>query len=141
MKITKKILAVVLCVVMAFSAMTAAFTVSAREEVVPVVFVPGIGQSQTYKYDDAGNVVADWNLLHVNTDFASFGIGDWIGLLKFVGEFVMSIGLQRDVIAKSSIDNVLKVFFSDHLSDENGNPIYENTMQYAILKKEWEQHD
>lgn len=123
MKISKKILAMLLCVVMAFSAMTAAFTVSAKEEVVPVVFVPGIGQSQTYKYDDAGNVVADWNLLHVNTDFASFGLGDWINLIKFVAEFVMSIGLQRDVIASSSIDNVLKVFFSDHLSDENGNPI------------------
>ncbi|MEE1065313.1 MAG: hypothetical protein UH249_04200 [Acutalibacteraceae bacterium] len=123
MKISKKILAMLLCVVMAFSAMTAAFTVSAKEEVVPVVFVPGIGQSQTYKYDDEGNVVADWNLLHVNTDFASFGLGDWINLIKFVAEFVMSIGLQRDVIASSSIDNVLKVFFSDHLSDENGNPI------------------
>ena len=123
MKFTKKLLAVLLCVVMAFSAMTAAFTVAAKEEVVPVVFVPGIGQSQTYKYDDEGNVVADWNLLHVNTDFASFGLGDWINLLKFVAEFVMSIGLQRDVIANSSIENVLKVFFSDHLSDEEGNPI------------------
>ena len=24
------------------------------------------------------------------------------------------------------------------VKDENGNPIYENTYQYAILKKEWE---
>ncbi len=123
MKITKKLLAVLLCVVMAFSAMTAAFTVAAKEEVVPVVFVPGIGQSQTYKYDDEGNVVADWNLLHINTDFASFGIGDWIGLVKFVAEFIASIALQKDVIPPSSIENVLKVFFSDHLSDEEGNPI------------------
>ncbi len=123
MKITKKILAVLLCVVMAFSAMTVAFTVSAKEEVVPVVFVPGIGQSQTYKYDDEGNVVADWNLLHINTDFDSFGIGDWINLVKFVVEFIGSIALQRDIIPSSSIDNVLEIFFADHLSDENGNPI------------------
>ncbi|MBR5262534.1 MAG: alpha/beta hydrolase [Clostridia bacterium] len=123
MKITKKILAVILCVVMAFSVMTAAFTVSAKEEVTPVVFVPGIGQSQTYKYDDEGNVVAEWNLLHVNTDFASFSIFDWIKLVKFVAEFITSICTQKDVIAPSSIEGILKVFFSDHLNDENGNPI------------------
>ena len=27
--------------------------------------------------------------------------------------------------------------FVSFISDENGNPIYENTIQYAILKKEW----
>lgn len=123
MKITKKILAVILCVVMAFSVMTAAFTVSAKEEVTPVVFVPGIGQSQTYKYDDEGNVVADWNLLHINTDFASFSIFDWIKLVKFVVEFIQSICVQKDVIAPSSIEGILKIFFADHLSDENGDPI------------------
>ena len=29
--------------------------------------------------------------------------------------------------------------FVTFVNDENGNPIYENTYQYAILKKEWEQ--
>lgn len=123
MKVTKKILAVLLCVVMAFSVMTVAFNVSAEEDVTPVVFVPGIGQSQTYKYDDAGNVVADWNLLHINTDFASFSAGNWISLVRFVSEFVMSLALQRDVVAKSSIEGVLEAFFADHLTDENGDPI------------------
>ena len=27
--------------------------------------------------------------------------------------------------------------FVSFINDENGNPIYENTYQYAILKKEW----
>ena len=31
--------------------------------------------------------------------------------------------------------------FVSFVSDPDGNPIYENTYQYAILKKEWEQHD
>ena len=31
--------------------------------------------------------------------------------------------------------------FVTFINDENGNPIYENTYQYAILKKEWEQRD
>ena len=29
------------------------------------------------------------------------------------------------------------VEFVSFVNDENGEPIYENTMQYAILKKEW----
>ena len=111
MKVTKKILAVLLCVVMLFSVMTIAFNASAEEEVTPVVFVPGIGQSQTYKYDDAGNVVADWNLLHINTDFASFGVMDWVNLVKFVGEFITSLALQKDVIPSSSIDKTANVCF------------------------------
>ena len=31
--------------------------------------------------------------------------------------------------------------FVSFVNDADGNPIYENTFQYAILKKEWEQHD
>ena len=27
--------------------------------------------------------------------------------------------------------------FITFINDEDGNPIYENTIQYAILKKEW----
>ena len=31
--------------------------------------------------------------------------------------------------------------FISFVNDENGDPIYENTYQYAILKKEWENRD
>ena len=31
--------------------------------------------------------------------------------------------------------------FVSFVNDADGNPIYENTYQYAILKKEWEQHE
>ena len=31
--------------------------------------------------------------------------------------------------------------FVSFVNDADGNPIYENTYQYAILKKEWAQHD
>ena len=30
--------------------------------------------------------------------------------------------------------------FVSFVKDEDGNPIYENTYQYAILKREWEQN-
>lgn len=31
--------------------------------------------------------------------------------------------------------------FVSFVNDAEGNPIYENTMQWAILKKEWNQYD
>ena len=31
--------------------------------------------------------------------------------------------------------------FISFVNDENGKPIYENTYEYAILKKEWELRD
>ena len=34
----------------------------------------------------------------------------------------------------------LFVEFVSFVKDEEGNPIYENTYQYAILKREWEQN-
>ena len=119
MKISKKILAVILAAIMVFSVSGIAMSVSAKD-VTPVVFIPGIGQSQTYKYDDEGNVIADWNLLHPNTDFASYSIKDWMTFVKFIGEFVVSLSLQRDVIQQSTINNLFKVLFSDHLRDESG---------------------
>ena len=39
------------------------------------------------------------------------------------------LGMRREGVFKE---------FVSFISDENGNPIYENTIQYAILKKEWE---
>ncbi len=120
MKISKKILAVLLAAVMVFSISGVALNVSAKNDVTPVVFVPGIGQSQTYKYDDEGNVIADWNLLHPNTDFDTYSITDWMTFAKFLGELVVSLSMQRDVIQQSTINDLLKVLFSDHLRDENG---------------------
>lgn len=120
MKFSKKILSVLLCVVMAFSAFSAAFAVSAQDDVVPVIFIPGIGQSQTYKYDDEGNVVASWNMLHVNTDFASYSISDWFTAVRFLGEFIASICVQKDVVGKGTVTAVFKILFADHLRDENG---------------------
>lgn len=120
MRLSKRILAVILSTIIAFSVLTAAFSVSAKDETIPVVFIPGIGQSQTYKYDDEGNVLADWNMLHLNTDFASYSITDWIKTLRFLTAFVASIVAQRDVVSQSSINGFLEVLFADHLRDENG---------------------
>lgn len=121
MKITKKLLAILLSIVMIFSVSTAAFNAYAQdEEVTPVIFLPGIGQSQTYKYDEEGNIVASWNLLHVNEFWSSGDISEWISVLPFIIEFGESLVAQKDVIKASTIDNLFKVLFKDHLRGEDG---------------------
>jgi pimeloyl-ACP methyl ester carboxylesterase len=120
MKFSKKILAILLSTVMAFSVLTIAFSASAKDDVVPVIFIPGIGQSQTYMYDDQGNVVADWNMLHLNTDFKNYSLSDWIKATKFIGSFIASVGAQKDLISKDTINGLLEVLFADHMRDENG---------------------
>lgn len=122
MKVTKKILAVILCVVMTFSVCTAAFGAYAKDtkEVTPIVFIPGIGQSQTYKYDDEGNVIADWNLFHITFDVKTMTFGQWFNLVLLVTELVTTIVLQRDVVTRAPLDSLFTVLMADHMVDENG---------------------
>ncbi|MCQ2485629.1 MAG: hypothetical protein MJ168_09890 [Clostridia bacterium] len=122
MKISKKILSVLLCVVMIFSVCTAAFGAYAKDtkEVTPIVFIPGIGQSQTYKYDDEGNVIADWNLFHITFDTETITFAQWVNLVLLVTELVTTIAIQKDVVTRAPIDSLFTVLMADHLVDENG---------------------
>ena len=120
MKLSKKIISVILCVIMVFTMSAVAITANAKDDVTPVVFIPGIGQSQTYKYDDEGNEIASWNMLHVNTDFASFSIIDWVKMIRLVAGLVVTIAVQRDVVSESTIKGALEVLFVDHLRKADG---------------------
>lgn len=120
MKLSKKIISVILCVIMVFTMSAVAITANAKDGVTPVVFIPGIGQSQTYKYDDEGNEIASWNMLHVNTDFASFSIIDWVKMIRLVAGLVVTIAVQRDVVSESTIKGALEVLFVDHLRKDDG---------------------
>lgn len=120
MKISKKIISVILCVVMVFSISAVAISANAKDDVTPVIFIPGIGQSQTYKYDDEGNVVASWNMFHINTDFGSFSITDWIKMIRLVAGLITTIAVQKDVVSESAIIGALEVLFVDHLRNEDG---------------------
>lgn len=120
MKLTKKIIAVVLSVITAFSVMTVSFSASAKSNVTPVVFIPGIGQSETYLYDDEGNAKAHWNMIYFNADFGNYSVSDWLKVVKFIGSFGLSIVAQRDLISKDTINGLLEVFFAAHIRDENG---------------------
>lgn len=120
MKLSKKIISVILCVVMVFTMSAVAISANAKDDVTPVVFIPGIGQSQTYKYDDEGNEVASWNMLHVNSDFASFSIVDWVKMLRLAAGLITTICAQRDVVSESAIKGALEVLFVDHLRKDDG---------------------
>ena len=122
MKATKKILAVILCVVMTFSVCTAAFGAYAKDtkEVTPIVFIPGIGQSQTYKYDDEGNVIADWNLFHITFEADKMTFSQWFNLILLATELIATIALQKDVVTRAPIDSLFTVLMADHMVDENG---------------------
>ena len=120
MKMSRKILAVVLSVVMTFSLFTVAFTASAKTDATPIVFIPGIGQSQTYKYDDEGNEIADWNLFHISFEVENMNLMQWVQLVRFAAQLITSLALQRDIVTKDTISNLLGILFADHLVDENG---------------------
>lgn len=120
MKLSKKIISVILCVVMVFTVSAVAFSASAKNDITPVVFIPGIGQSQTYKYDSDGNEIASWNMLHVNTDFGSYSILDWIKMIRLVAGLVTTVAVQRDVISESTIKGAFEVLFVDHLRKADG---------------------
>lgn len=120
MKLSKKIISVILCVIMVFTMSAVAITANAKDDVTPVVFIPGIGQSQTYKYDDEGKQIASWNMLHVNTDFASYSIIDWVKMIRLVAGLIVTIAVQRDVVSESTIKGALEVLFVDHLRNADG---------------------
>ena len=46
MKLSKKIISVILCVIMVFTMSAVAMTANAKDDVTPVVFIAGIGPSQ-----------------------------------------------------------------------------------------------
>ena len=120
MKLSKKIISVILCVIMVFTMSAVAITANAENDVTPVVFIPGIGQSQTYKYDADGNEIASWNMLHVNTDFGSYSIIDWIKMVRLVAGLIVTICVQRDVISEDTVKGALEVLFVDHLRKADG---------------------
>lgn len=120
MKLSKKIISVILCMIMVFTMSAVAITANAKDDVTPVVFIPGIGQSQTYKYDDEGKQIASWNMLHVNTDFASYSIIDWVKMIRLVAGLIVTIAVQRDVVSESTIKGALEVLFVDHLRNADG---------------------
>ncbi len=126
MKLTGKIISFVLCIAIIISSFaimgTAAETnnLSSMEklpEKYPVVFVPGVGQSQTYLYDGYGNEISSWNLINVNTNFKT---EDYFKIAKVAIPLVFSAFIGKNLIEKESLSDLMQVLFKNIIIDDNG---------------------
>lgn len=110
-----------------------------------IVFVTGIGQSFSYRFDESyladgafpvgtlqdydnyapliasGKYEAKWNLL--NNDFSS-AFSDRAtqkSIAKVVASLIASIVTRRSSLTQSDVDTIIKSLFSVNILDENGN--------------------
>ncbi len=134
----KKIISIVLCVAMLVStlAVAGASSVFATEvddmsqlaEIVesegkkhtPVVFLPGIGQSETYAYDDNGDIISHWNLIGVNLDLGS--ADNILTLVKAAGPIILTLLAGKNMVSSDALAELVNMLFGFCKLDKNGKP-------------------
>ena len=134
----KKIISIVLCVAMLIStlAVAGASSVFATEvddmsqlaEIVekeegkytPVIFLPGIGQSETYAYDENGGIISHWNLIGVNFDLST--TENIFTLLKAALPLVGTLVMGKNLLSDDSLADLVDMLFGFCQLDENGKP-------------------
>lgn len=134
----KKVISIVLCVAMLISTFAVAgmSSVFATEvdslgdlanlaekkdgEYTPVVFLPGIGQSETYAYAEDGSIISHWNLIGVNTDFGSFE--NILTLVKAAGPLILTLLVGKNLVSDAALADLVDMLFSFCKLDENGKP-------------------
>lgn len=165
----KKIISLILCFALVFSA---AFVVSAADDKAatqpaetaygsadtdyPVIFVTGIGQSYSYLYaneDDAkadvdanetDRAIAKWNLFCNDFSFALKEPAFWLNALSFLGSFLLSAVIDRNVVNKKAVDNIVTTLFRYNTVDENGElppVVVTPRMYYPVSQYTEEQRD
>ncbi len=134
----KKVISIILCAAIIIStfAIAGATSAFATEEVesmsdvaelaqnnngsyTPVVFIPGIGQSETYAYKEDGSIDSHWNLIGVNTDFDA---KDIVTLAKAAVPLVLTLLVGKNLVSQESLNDLMKVLLKNCVLDENGNP-------------------
>lgn len=134
----KKIISIVLCVAMLVStlAVAGASSVFATEvddmsqlaEIVekeegkytPVIFLPGIGQSETYAYDENGDIISHWNLIGVNFDLSS--AENILTLVKAAGPIILTLLAGKNMVSSDALAELVDMLFEFCKLDKNGNP-------------------
>lgn len=86
----------------------------------PVVFLPGIGQSETYAYDADGNEISHWNLIGVNLDLGSFE--NILTLVKAAGPLILTLLVGKNLVSDAALADLVDMLFEFCKLDENGNP-------------------
>lgn len=134
----KKIISIVLCVAMLISTFAVAgmssvfatevdsfgevadLAVKANGEYTPVVFLPGIGQSETYAYAEDGSIISHWNLIGVNTDFGS--VENILTLVKAAGPLILTLLVGKNLVSDAALADLVDMLFKFCKLDENGKP-------------------
>ncbi len=88
-------------------------------EYTPVVFIPGIGQSETYLYNEDGTTASHWNLIGVNTAFEA---KDIFTLVKAAGPLILTLIVGQNLVSVDALQDLMQVLFKNCMLDENGNP-------------------
>ena len=89
-------------------------------EYLPVVFLPGIGQSETYAYDENGDIISHWNLIGVNLDLGSFE--NILTLVKAAGPLILTLLVGKNLVSDAALADLVDMLFEFCKLDENGNP-------------------
>lgn len=134
----KKVISIILCVAMLISTFAVAgmSSVFATEvdslsdvadlvekedgKATPVVFLPGIGQSETYAYDESGNIISHWNLIGVNLDLGS--VENILTLVKAAGPLILTLLVGKNLVSDAALADLVDMLFEFCKLDENGNP-------------------
>lgn len=159
--IMKKLLSVLLSLLLCFALLVPAFAAEPQNAVITrqnslenafsenenslIVFVTGIGQSFSYRFDESyladgafpvgtlqdydnyapliasGKYEAKWNLL--NNDFSS-AFSDrqtQKSIAKVVSSLIASIVTRKSSLTQSDVDTIIRSLFSVNILDENGN--------------------
>ncbi len=134
----KKIISIVLCITMLISTFAAAgmSSVFATEvdslndvadlatkengKYTPVVFLPGIGQSETYAYAEDGSIISHWNLIGVNLDLGSFE--NILTLVKAAGPLILTLLVGKNMVSDAALADLVDMLFEFCKLDANGNP-------------------
>ena len=169
MKISKKILALILCLTMIISSSVVLIssaddsdtagsvsTYGQSAEDYPIVFVTGIGQSYSYLYaneedaqaDIAANetdrAVARWNLFCNDFSFAFKEPATWFAILRVVGTLLLSMITGHNFVSKSAVDKLVTILFRYNTVDENGKlppVVVTPRMYYPVSQYTEEQRD
>lgn len=168
-KTLRRITAVILCVAMLTSG--AAMFASADEaltspaikaaapteaEQYPVVFVTGIGQSNSYQYASVEDKEADiadnstdrainhWNLFCNDFGFAFKDIGTIFNILVVAGGLIGTLILGKNIISKGAVDKVVTKLFTYNTIDAEGNlpdVMYTPLYKYSVADMTDDQRD
>ncbi len=86
----------------------------------PVVFLPGIGQSETYSYDADGNIVSHWNLIGVSLDLST--AENIFTLIKAALPLIGTLIVGKNLVSDAALADLVDMLFKDCKLDENGKP-------------------